>query len=169
MVTKEVNWILEQTNVFSLAMLLIRKDIVVIILLVRRYIPPWMPCSGNTTYIFQQHMRGIKNQSLQRFSIFSLRTALCLKAIGRISLFTHFWFNSMMNSSQTVPLLQSDQSILRCQNQKKEIELFYEILPALKMPSALLPHRSPAEDIIQVTPSPETKNINEIYHDDLIS
>ncbi|KAI5321838.1 hypothetical protein L3X38_030910 [Prunus dulcis] len=37
------------------------------------------------------------------------------------------------------------------------------------MPSAPVPHQSPAEDVIQVTPSSETDNINEIYHDDLIS
>ncbi|CAL8990822.1 unnamed protein product, partial [Prunus brigantina] len=52
---------------------------------------------------------------------------------------------------------------------EEEIKPFYEILPAPENSSALVPHQSPVEEVIQVTSFPETDNTNEISHDDLIS
>ena len=73
--------------------------------------------------------------------------------------------------------LKSDRSLLKnhpqpdlsspfCPSQEEETD---EILPTSETSSALVPHQSPAEDAIQVISCPETDNINEISHDNLIS
>ncbi|KAI5334072.1 hypothetical protein L3X38_024205 [Prunus dulcis] len=60
-----------------------------------------------------------------------------------------------------------DRSSPCCQTQEEII--IEEFLPTQENSSAPVPHQSPAEDVIQVTFSPETDNINEISRDDLIS
>ncbi|KAI5312163.1 hypothetical protein L3X38_041336 [Prunus dulcis] len=50
-----------------------------------------------------------------------------------------------------------------------EDENIEEFLPAPEISSALVPHQSPNEDVIQVTSFPKTDNINEISYNDLIS
>ncbi|KAI5317136.1 hypothetical protein L3X38_036843 [Prunus dulcis] len=61
----------------------------------------------------------------------------------------------------------SDRLSLCCQTQEEII--IEEFFPVQENSSAPVPHQSPAEDVIQVTSSPKTDNINEISHDDLIS
>ncbi|KAI5322146.1 hypothetical protein L3X38_031218 [Prunus dulcis] len=116
------------------------------------------------TYIFQQPRRGIENPLLLQFSIFFPQGVTLhqsdLSPVERNR-------SPPLSSSTTETLLQNDQSpeendLLspRCQNHEEEIEPFYEILPA----SALVPHQSPAEEVIQwvthprIAPAPNSLN-----------
>ncbi|CAL2270407.1 unnamed protein product [Prunus armeniaca] len=153
MITNEVNWIPEPKSLFSLAMHLIRKDTGVIILLEENR-------ESTTTPILDFVPQDVTLHQNDRLLVESNRSP-------------------PLSSSTTENLLQNDRSpadsdqspeendqLSPCyQNREEEIEPFYEILPS----SALVPHQSPAEEVIQVTYFSETDNTNEIYHDDLIS
>ncbi|KAI5313568.1 hypothetical protein L3X38_042744 [Prunus dulcis] len=75
---------------------------------------------------------------------------------------------SQLGSDRSLPenQPQPDLSSPCCPTQEEKTD---EILHTPDTSSAPVPHQSPVEDVIQVTSCPETDNINEISHDNLIS
>ncbi|KAI5318340.1 hypothetical protein L3X38_038048 [Prunus dulcis] len=62
-------------------------------------------------------------------------------------------------------LVKNDQSTPLYQNQEEEVELFYEILLAPDPPSALVPHQSPYEEVIQLANISVPNSLNEALED----